>query len=92
MSGQPDELFHLKSGVAALAACVVETLNESDSTYRDRFLKKVSEAYHKLRDDRRNERVDDLEILSWTTGLLTGWNSIEGQGEPLLSRKRPSEN
>ena len=28
----------------------------------------------------------DLELLSWTRELLTGWNFVTGQGKPFLER------
>lgn len=39
-----------KRGTAILAATLVATLNEADPTFRARFLDKLSQAHHALRD------------------------------------------
>lgn len=45
------DLFQAKRGTAVLAACIVQTLNESDNTFQERFLKRLSEAYYEIRDN-----------------------------------------
>ena len=39
-----DDLFHVRRGVAALAACIVQTLNESDPTFQERFVQRLEKA------------------------------------------------
>jgi hypothetical protein len=37
-----DDLSHAQTGVAALVACVVQTLNESDPSFQQRFLDRLA--------------------------------------------------
>lgn len=76
------------SGTAILATCIVQTLNESDPTFQTRFLKRLSDAYQHLKDNPRHgpskDVIHELEMLSWTRELLTGFNFSTGQGKPFL--------
>ncbi len=83
MSVPKDDLWQLKSGTAALAVCIVRTLQKSDPDFEEQFLKNLDRAYYYFRDSDR-ETLHVLELLSWTRELLTGWNNVTGQGEPLL--------
>jgi hypothetical protein len=74
----------LEMGAAILVTCVVQTLNESDSTFQSRFLKKLEQAYSEIRDGQRAS-PHTLEELSWVRELLTGFSVSRGQGEPFLS-------
>lgn len=80
------DLHMSKVGVAALATTIVETLNDGDPTFKERFLKNLTETYYKLRDDTEGDTVQALELLSWTREFLTGFSQFTGQGEPLLPR------
>jgi hypothetical protein len=84
MPTNKDNLFHAKSGVAVLATCIVQTINEVDDTFRERFLDRLSRAYRELRDEPVGDQVDDLELLSWTRELLTGFSITNGQGPTFL--------
>jgi hypothetical protein len=77
------DLWQLKSGAAALATCIVKTMNESDPEFQYRFLQNLERAYSHFRDSGKENR-DVLEMLSWTRELLTGWSNVSGQGKPLL--------
>lgn len=79
-----DDLDHLKKGTAFLAACIVQTLNESDPSFQTRFLDRLTRAYQKLRDNSDGKVQDELELLAWTRELLTGFNVVSGQGAPFL--------
>jgi hypothetical protein len=87
-----DDLWSVKTGTAALAVCIVRTLQKSDPDFEDRFLANLERAYHHFRDNSEATRADGsprdvqnvLEMLNWTRELLTGWNNISGQREPLL--------
>jgi hypothetical protein len=87
-----DDLWSVKTGAAALAVCIVRTLQKSDPDFQDRFLENLDRAYHHFRDEHGATRSDGsprdvvgvLEVLSWTNELLTGWNNVTGQGEPLI--------
>ncbi|WP_271593783.1 hypothetical protein [Bradyrhizobium sp. CCBAU 65884] len=87
-----DEEWNVRAGAAALATCLVKTIGESDSTFQERFLKNLEQAYYHFRDDSAAAGSDGkprpvtgaLEILNWTREMLTGWNPITGQGNPLL--------
>jgi hypothetical protein len=80
---QTTDLFRAKRGVAALAACIVQTVNESDPTFQIRFLERLGKAYYQFRDDTDGDVLQELELFSWTREYLTGWNPITGQGKPL---------
>jgi hypothetical protein len=92
MSAPTDDLWQVKTGTAALAVCIVRTLQKSDPDFEDRFLKNLDRAYDHFRHDHGATRRDGsprevqnvLEMLAWTRELLTGWNNITGQQEPLL--------
>ena len=79
------DLDHLKRGTAVLAACIVQTLNESDPSFQTRFLERLSEAYYELRDNTDGEVRQELELVAWTRSFLTGFDIIGGQGEPFLT-------
>ena len=83
MAEKLTELHRAKRGAAALTACVVQTLNESDPTFQERFLKNLGEAYREFRDDTDGDVTQELELFQWTREYLTGWNMIAGQGKPL---------
>lgn len=84
MTQHKSDLDHLKSGVAVLATCIVQTLHESDPTFQTRFLKKLTDAYYDRRDNGDPGNQSELELLSWTRQLLTGFSPIAGQGKPFL--------
>ena len=79
-----DDLFHAQTGLAALVTCVVQTLNESDPSFQQRFLDRLERAYLRFRDNTKGPVAQELELLSSTRQLLTGWNPIRGQGKPFL--------
>jgi len=92
------ELHQSKRGVAAAIACLVQTLNETDPTFQQRFLNRLGAAYKDIRDEptgtppstSKNDH-DALEPLSWIREMLTGWNMIHGQREPFLSYYQPKD-
>jgi hypothetical protein len=79
------DLHRAKNGVAILATCIVQTLNESDPTFQDRFLDRLSRTYRELKDDTDGDVIQELELLSWTRSYLTGFDHINGQRKPFLS-------
>lgn len=89
MTAQPSDLHQAKKGVAVLVSCVVQTLNESDPSFEERFLKRLTEAYYELRDNSANSEVQGMELLSWTRELLTGFSLFSGQGDPFLNDFKP---
>jgi hypothetical protein len=80
----------LKRGTAALAAVLVKTLNETDPTFQERFLKHLETAYDHFKNgtspytEGEGDKVTALELLSWTRQMITGWDRIKGQGSPFL--------
>jgi hypothetical protein len=68
MDRRTDDLIQTKLAAAYLAAAIVQTLNESDPTFRERFLHTLSKAYGSLRD--QAETVAGLEMLVWTREIL----------------------
>jgi len=84
MPEKTNDLHHAKTGVAILVTCVVQTLNESNPTFQERFLNRLGRAYRELKDNTEGDVVQEMELLSWTRELLTGFNFISGQGKPFL--------
>jgi hypothetical protein len=84
MTKAADNLNHSKKGTAILATCIVQTLNESDLTFQRRFLERLANAYIQLKDNTEGDVIQELELLTWTRSLLTGWDPIAGQGKPYL--------
>lgn len=86
-----DDLHQSKRGFAVAIAALVQTINESDPTFQERYLRRLSEAYYDVRDNSpasdNNHRA--LEPLSWVRELLTGFSLVEGQGTPFLDNYRP---
>jgi len=41
-----NEQWTVRTGAAALATCIVRTLQQSDRTFEERFLKHLDDAYH----------------------------------------------
>lgn len=78
------DLDHLKKGVAVLAACVVQTLDESDPSFQTRFLERLARAYRELKDNSDGDVQHEMELIAWTRELLTGFNMVTGQGAPFL--------
>lgn len=78
------DLDHLKKGVAVLAACVVQTLDESDPSFERRFLDRLARAYRELKDNTDGDVQHEMELLAWTRSLLTGFDMVSGQGAPFL--------
>ena len=78
------ELDRAKRGTAALVACIVGTLDESDPTFRERFLAKLGDVYYEFRDNTDGDVIQELELFRWTREYLTGWNMVTGQIKPLV--------
>lgn len=66
------DLFRSKRGTAILAACIAETLHESDPTFRGRLLKRIEWAYRELKDNADHDAIEEMELLAWVSELLTG--------------------
>lgn len=86
MADQLSDLHHAKRGMAVLAACVVQTLNESDPSFQTRLLDRLAKAHRALKDNEiwEGDLHHEMEVLAWTRELLTGFDPINGQGKPLL--------
>ena len=82
----PDQtdLSRAKRGVAAQAACLVQTINETEPEFQDRFLDRLARVYREFRDNTDGDVTQELELLSWTREYLTGFNPVTGQSKPLL--------
>jgi hypothetical protein len=84
MGVQTTDLHRAKRGVAILATCVVQTLNESDPSFQERFLNRLGRAYRELKDNSEGDVIQEMELLAWTREYLTGFNLVTGQGKPFL--------
>ena len=85
------DLHRAKRGVAMLAACIVQTLGESDLTFERRFLGRLAAAYRELKDNSEGDVIQEMELLGWTRELLTGFDFINGQKESWLSDYKPGD-
>lgn len=88
-SAQTTDLHRAKRGVAILAACIVQTIDESDPSFQERFLKRLAASYRELKDNSEGDVIQEMELLAWTRDYLTGWNFLTGQGDPWLKDYRP---
>ncbi|WP_234838374.1 hypothetical protein [Sinorhizobium medicae] len=85
MEDKRSDLHRAKVGVSILTTCLVQTINETDPTFQERFLKKLSDAYYELRDSTDGDVIEQLELLNWTREYLTGFSPFTGQGKPFLA-------
>lgn len=83
------DLDHAMKGTAVLAACIVQTLNESDPSFQERFLGRLGEAYTQFRDNADGPVNQELTLLAWTRTLLTGFDFVQGQADSFLSSYKP---
>lgn len=67
---QGTDLSHAKRGVAVLALCIVQTANEFDPTFRERFLRRLDGLYRDLRDHGSDPNTEGLELLGWIADLV----------------------
>lgn len=84
MEDKRSDLHRAKVGVAVLATTLVKTLNETDPTFQERFLKNLTTAHYKLRDDTKGDVIEQIELLTWTREYLTGFSHFTGKGEPFF--------
>jgi len=77
-----DRILDVKSGTAILTTCIVQTINERDPTFQERFVARLDRAFAQRRD---KAEKDEKEVLSWTRTLLTGFSLSGGQEKPFLS-------
>jgi hypothetical protein len=84
MAGQTDDLHQAKLAAAALDACIVQTLNESDPTFEPRFLDRLGREYEKYRNNSDADPVHVLDAIHWTGELLKGWNPVPKQAAPRM--------
>ena len=80
---QTTDLHRAKRGVAALTACVVQTLNESDPSFQERFLERLDKIYYLFRDHTEGNVNEELEMFAWTREYLTGFSVFTGKSKPL---------
>ena len=84
MADPKNDLHQAKRGVALLAACIVQTVNESDPSFQGRFLDRLSRIYRELKDNTSGDVMHEMELVAWTREYLTGFSIIRGQGKKLL--------
>jgi hypothetical protein len=82
---QNPTLDSAKTGVATIVSALVHTLAESDPTFQERFLKRLSQAAYSRKNSTLPWDLDEVEIINWTSEFITGWSGITGQGDPLYT-------
>lgn len=85
MTHRPTAIDDTKLGVATIVTALVDTLNETDPTFKRRFLERLGQAGYSRKNGRRPSELDEIELLNWTTEFITGFSGISGQGEPLYT-------
>lgn len=80
MADEKDSLHQAKVAAAALAACIVGTLNESDPSFEARFLDRLRREYEKYRNNTDADPLHVLDVIHWTGELLAGWEPLPEQG------------
>jgi hypothetical protein len=80
------QLRGAKRGTAILAACIIQTISERDPTFQGRFLKRLGRAYSVLEDNADGDAIQEMELLTWTRTLLTGFDHVTGRSQPFLGR------
>lgn len=61
-----------KMAVAALVACVVQTMRETDPSFEKRFRAQLKNWYGTLKADKRTSGLDCLEPLIWCREMIAG--------------------
>jgi hypothetical protein len=80
----------LEMGPSVLAACVAQTLNESDPTFLPRLVKRLRAAHAELSNDPVASR-HSLEEIAWTCELLTGVSFSDPAGQVFLGGEPPKK-
>jgi hypothetical protein len=78
---QDTEIDHVKKAVAALTSCLVQAMAKAEPEFQNRFLERLGEAYSEFRDNTDGDVRHELETLSWTRSMITGFNFVDGQGD-----------
>ena len=81
---EPDHLRLAKIAMATLAACLVKTLDETDQSFKARFLDRLARAYEEYRNNSEADPTHVLEVIHWTGEMLNGWNPVPGRDKPLF--------
>lgn len=62
MADQANDQTATNLAIATVAACIVQTIDETDSTFRQRFLTNLEKAYYRLRNSDMGH-LGTIEIL-----------------------------
>ncbi|GEM_PF-2361555 len=80
------QLDSAKTGVATLITALVHTLNETDPSFQERFLKRLDQAAYSRKNSNDDPwDLDEVEVIHWAQTFITGWSRISGQGDPLYT-------
>jgi hypothetical protein len=79
-----DNLRQVKIAIAALAACLVDALKESDPLITQKFVARLDAAREKFRNNSDADPQQVLDVLHWATEMLNGWNPVPGQDGPVF--------
>jgi hypothetical protein len=86
-----DNLRQAKIAMATLAACIVDTLKESDPSFEPRFLARLDSAREKYRNNSDADPQQVLDVLHWTTEMLRGWNPVPDQEGPIFTPEQSGD-
>lgn len=89
MTHESEDLVALGRGMTVLVACMVQEAAKTDPTFEARFLERLEDAYHEVRDHSSYDPGLALALLASTRSLLTG-KSLRGERRaPFLADRQP---
>lgn len=84
MADPTNDQDQIKRATAVLATCIVQTLNESDPSFQERFVSRLVKAYDEMKYDPLMGDPVALELIAWTKTLITGYDPVAGLGKVFL--------
>lgn len=88
MTHESEDLVSLGRGMTVLVTCMVQEAAKTDPTFEERFLKRLEEAYHEVRDHNAYDPGLALALLASTRALLTGTSLRGGEKAPFLADRQ----
>jgi hypothetical protein len=91
------ELNQVKQAVAVISTCIADALAEINPAFKNQFVANLDRAYTTLRDKggtgMNPTAVHDLELISWTRMMVTGFSVSTDQGKTFFEEgEAPEQN
>ena len=81
------DLDQIKTATAAVVACIVQTLDESDQTFRERFEGRLSQWYEAVRNN-PEYGLPAIETISWARDAARSGPSSLAPSDIALGKKK----